>query len=294
MNHYISLFPEFSLWYKRWSRWNTNSKKKVNDYEKRDLLWSGIHKENGGLPALQAASSNGTGEGTTTLSLSCSEAALTVCVAVRYFSEHIARLPAVDLYKNHGKISCHTSHLFGLAPPFSSVATAYVSSLPMKLFLDRGVESLFLSSYASLSSLHICLEQLSWNLRDEILQYANDVEYSILDAHPSSLDEILLAALYVVRSRILPATLLHPENSDRVIHALMPGVDALNHAVHPNAAVVASPCLQSVVVRSVRDIMRREEVTLNYDAPLGKMENPSTRNHFITRFLMEDCKEKCH
>lgn len=294
MNHFRSFFPEFSLWRRRLSGRKTDNIQ-GSTLDNTHLFASRTEKENSFLPALQAFSSSENGDFSTTLCLSSSEAALAVCVALRYFSDHVTRFPPVSLIARNEKEGPYFSPLYGVTPPFtpsSSFAGEYVKSLPIKLFLERGVEALFSSSSDSLSSSHICLEQLSWNLRDEILQYANHAEYRILDAHPSSLDDILLVALYVVRSRILPVTLLRPGLPDRVIHALMPGVDGLNHTDDPNAAVVASSRLQAVVVRTIRDIVKGEEVRISYNSPPVERKSVSSSHRFVIRYLMQNGSEE--
>lgn len=269
MNSYISLFPEFALWRQRLCRLSSALRDSVN------------------LPALQASASNEHGE-TTSLCLSPSEAALVLSVALRFFSEHVALLPSVDLFRMGRKISNFISFSLAVSPPRSSVASAYVNYLPMHLFLENGVESFCTPSVPTLESFHMCLEQLSWNLKDEVLQYATNEEYTLLDAHSSTFDDIILVALYIVRSRILPVTLLSPGHSDRVVPALMPGIDSMNHAVAPNAAVVISPVLPFVVARALRYIPAGEEVTLQYDLASGEGKWSSRdSHHFVSRYLMQ-------
>lgn len=272
MNAYNCLFPEFSLWRQRLCRLPSAARDNVE------------------LPALQASASNEHGK-TTSLCLSPSEAALVLSVALRFFSEDVAPFPSVDHLKTGRKKSHFASSLLNVSPPRSCVGSAYVSSLPMHLFLEKGVESLCAPSSPFLASFHMCLEQLSWNLKDEVLQYATNEEYAVLDAHPSTFDDIILVSLYIVRSRLLPVTLLSPAHPDRVVTAFMPGIDFMNHAVDANAAVVVSPVLPSVVARALRYIAAGDEVTLQYDLRSGEAKCSSRdSHHFASRYLM-DSKE---
>ncbi|CAJ1010665.1 putative SET domain containing protein [Leishmania naiffi] len=187
------------------------------------------------------------------LTLSPVEAALATCVTLRYFYAHALHLSA----------AARVAHRIG--PPPNVLSDHFIGSLPFEDYLQWGLESLY--SDASSAEAHLCLEQLSCNLRDAILTHATNAEFRFLDESPSLLDSVILTSLYLVRSRVLRVPLLSSVSSkpDSSCSVFAPGLDALNHCgASPAAAAVVSAAQRSVVVRALRHITRGEEITLDY------------------------------
>lgn len=243
----IGLFPEVHLW-------------------QRHFLRQEFSEQDG--PLCLRTSASGENGKVTTVTLTPSEAALIVCIALRFFFARVVPLKS-PLLPSFGMSSILGSPFLTsfVNEPRYSAGNVYVHSLPLDTLMCHGVESFFGRFAEAESPYHVCLEQLAWNLRDEVLHCANNTEYAVLDQHPSSLDDVMLLSLYIVRSRILPVRWIEPAGSsqnDSIVQALAPGVDALNHSLLPSAAVVAAPAAQAVVVRAIRPISKGEEITINY------------------------------
>lgn len=229
------------------------------------------------------------------LTLSPVEAALATSVALRYLYSTALGLPAAT----------RVTHRIGAAP--HDLSDRFVASLPFDVYLRYGVESLY--GDASSAEAHLCLEQLTANLRDAVLTHASATEFRFLDEAAPLVDAVLLVSLYLIRSRVLQVSLLSssPAVPDRRCCVFAPGLDGLNHAsLAPTAAVVVSAAQRAVVVRAVRPIARGEEITLDYrraggsgsSAGLrGLAAQPRTpeeeREHHMdhdwaSRYLMED------
>ncbi|ESL11744.1 hypothetical protein TRSC58_00499 [Trypanosoma rangeli SC58] len=195
-----------------------------------------------------------------TLTLSPVEASLAVSVALRYFWRKVV------LLKNR-----EGAGRPALGPSNFHPADLYLQSIPMEEHILYGLERPYFSDVEDEANVHSNIEQIAWNLRDCILTCAPQEEYAFYDAHPSDLDATLLAAIYVVRARLLRmATIFGDErSSDRVTSVIAPVVDFLNHgsAGHNCAACVTIP-KRAVVVRAVRDIGVGEELTLDYRGPV--------------------------
>ncbi|KAG5472451.1 hypothetical protein LSCM1_03850 [Leishmania martiniquensis] len=236
-NRGVALFPEAWAWMQRFS--SDASADRVS-------LSSTISGESvrGSISAIPPIVS---------LTLSPVEAALATSAALRYFYAHALSL----------SVSTRLLHRIGPAPHYLS--DLFVAGLPFEDVLKWGVESLY--SDASSAEAHLCLEQLSNNLRDAILTHASNPEFHFLDKSPSLLDAVLLTSLYLVRSRVLSVPLLSSISSqaDSSCSVFAPVLDALNHSgTFPGAAVVVSAAQRSVVVRAVRRIARDEEITIDY------------------------------
>ncbi|KAG5498727.1 hypothetical protein JKF63_03015 [Porcisia hertigi] len=191
--------------------------------------------------------------GVMSLALSPVEAAVATSVALRYFYAHALHL------------SPATRSAHGIGPAPHDLSDRFVAGLPFSEYLRWGLESFY--SDASSAEAHLCLEQLSCNLRDAILTHASKVEYGFLDERPSLLDTVLLTSLYLVRSRVLRVPLFSsvPGKPDSSCSVFAPGLESLNHCGDsPSAAVVVSAAQRSVVVRAMRPIARGEEITLDY------------------------------
>ncbi|CBZ28910.1 conserved hypothetical protein [Leishmania mexicana MHOM/GT/2001/U1103] len=187
------------------------------------------------------------------LTLSPVEATLATCVALRYFYAHALHLSAAT----------RAAHNVGPAP--HDLSDRFTASLPFEEYLRWGLESIY--SDASSAEAHLCLEQLSSNLRDAIMTHANNAEFRFLDEAPSLFDTVLLTSLYLVRARVLRMPVLSStsDKPDISCSVFAPGLDALNHCgTSPAAAVVVSAARRSVVVRALRRINRGEEITLDY------------------------------
>ncbi|KAK7201114.1 SET domain containing protein [Novymonas esmeraldas] len=200
------------------------------------------------------------------VALSPVEAAVATAVALRYFYAHALQLP----------VTARVTHSLG--PPPHDLSDRFVASLPFDVYLQSGLESLHGDSSAAES--HLCLEQLSSNLRDAILTHANGAEYRLLDEAPSLLETVLLTSLYLVRARVLEVPLLSavPGKPDGSCSVLAPAVDGLNHAsASPSAAVVVSEAHRAVVVRAIRRVACGEEITLDYRHARGGRAGAATR-----------------
>lgn len=230
------------------------------------------------------ASRGDDGDGVSCVALSSIEAALAVCVALRYFFG-----PALGLPRGTSlRIRRETLRLLPEASSIAQDALAerFVASLPMGLYLSHGVESLFTSDGEGAAE-HACLEQLSYNLRDACLTHASTEQYRFMDENPSVLDNVLLTALYVVRARTLSVPLLSSVGAehDRQVQVFAPGLGSLNHARAPwaTAAAAVSPAHGAIVVRATRDVRRGEEVTLDYNAH---------GNSLATRYMLGPCQSR--
>ncbi|KAH9579937.1 SET domain [Trypanosoma melophagium] len=200
-----------------------------------------------------------------TLALSPVEAALAISVALRYFWRDIIRLNSKE-EKNKSS---------SIGPLNFRPADLYVQSLPMKEHLSFGLEGPYMSAVEDEANLHSCIEQIAWNLRDCLLSYASQEEYRVYDSHPSELDAVLLAAVYVVRTRLIHMRVLHEDSSvpDRSTSVIAPIVDFLNHSSFDySCAACVSMRKRAVVVRAARDINIGEELTLNYRGTRKQLE----------------------
>lgn len=258
-NRHVHLFPEFEMWRRRLDR------QKLGDV---------------GAPVLLHASSSASVDvkrEVQSVRLSSVEAALTISIALRYFLLHVPHQSAV--LKGDNAVF-----------PRSSVALAYIKSLPINVLLRRGVESLFHGTGEGLS-LHICLEQLAGNICDFILSHVSNATYSVIDRRHAEFEELVLVTLYVVRSRIISLLLLCP-TGDFSIPTLAPGLDALNHSVTPNAAGAVAPLQKTVVIRAVQRIPSHSEITINYQPLLpfqsSKNQNACSEDPWETRYLMRN------
>eukprot|EP00796_Vickermania_ingenoplastis_P005971 gene5971-4280_t len=221
----------------------------------------------GEIPPCLHASCSSSGD-VISLQMSPAEAALSCCVALRFFRRKISGNP--------------------IEANRCSVGEAYVNSLPLSLVLNEGVELFFTGESEVESSLHICLEQLALNIRDAVMQHLNNEDYRAMDRKMDYFDDILLAALYVLRSRTLPMLFVRPPGAgDSIVQCLAPGVDAINHSSAPNAAAAASLPHQSVVVRAIRNIARNSEITIDYNLA-GMTQSRALANptaHWMARLL---------
>lgn len=236
-NRGVALFPEAWVWLQRFS---------ADASADRVSLSSAISCEAapGSIAAAPAVMA---------LTLSPVEAALATCVALRYFYAHALHLSAAT----------RVAHSVGPAP--HDLSDRFTANLPFEDYLQWGLESIY--SDASSAEAHLCLEQLSSNLRDAIMTHANNMEFRFLDEAPSLFDTVLLTSLYLVRSRVLRMPLLSSTSNkpDSNCSVFGPGLDALNHcSTSPAAVVVVSAARRSVVVRARRRINRGEEITLDY------------------------------
>ncbi|ORC90842.1 uncharacterized protein TM35_000072660 [Trypanosoma theileri] len=238
-----TLFPEMPLWLLRLS---------PDAQEERVSLTASVSTEDNNV---------------LNLVLSPVEAALAISVAVRYFWWEIIKL-------NSKEEKSKSSSMMG--PLKFRSADLYVQSLPMKEHLSYGLEGPYLSTMEDEANLHSCIEQIAWNLRDCLLSYASQEEYRLYDSHPSELDAVLLAAVYVVRTRLLRMSVLHNDCTvpDRSTGVIAPVVDFLNHsAFNYSCAACVSMRKRAVVVRAARDINVGEELTLNYRGTLKQLGN---------------------
>ncbi|GET90837.1 hypothetical protein, conserved [Leishmania tarentolae] len=233
-NRGVALFPEAWIWLQRFSADAPADRVSLNS-------------------TISCEAAQGSSAAVMSLSLSPVEAALATCVALRYFYSHALHLPP----------STRVTQSIGPAP--HDLSDRFTASLPFEDYLRWGLESLY--SDVSCAEAHLCLEQLSSNLRDAIMTHANNMEFRFIDEAPSLFETVLLTSLYLVRSRVLQVPLLsstvHKLNSTCAVFA--PGLDALNHcSTSPAAAVVVSALRRSVVVRAMRRIRRGEEITIDY------------------------------
>ncbi|EAN97231.1 hypothetical protein C3747_138g57 [Trypanosoma cruzi] len=200
-----------------------------------------------------------------TLTLSPVEAALAVSVALRYFWRNVVLLKDRE---GSGRPA--------LGPARFRPADLYLHSLPMEEYISYGLEGPYFSNVEDESNVHSNIEQIAWNLRDCILSHAPQEEYTFYDARPSELDATLLAAIYVIRARLLRMTAFFGEDKapDRVTSVIAPIVDFLNHSStdYTCAACMSIP-KRAVVVRAVRDIDFGEELTLDYRAAARQRKN---------------------
>ncbi|KAG5473219.1 hypothetical protein CUR178_03138 [Leishmania enriettii] len=241
-NRSVSLFPEAWTWLQRFSADASADRVSLSS----TISCESVRSKIGAVPSVMS------------LTLSPVEAALATSAALRYFYAHALRLSATT----------RLSHRVGPAP--HDLSDRFAASLPFEDYLQWGLESLY--GDASSAEAHLCLEQLSSNLRDCILTHASNTEFHFLDESPSLLDAVLLTSLYLVRSRVLRVPLLSSISSkpDRSCSVFAPGLDALNHCgAAPAAAVVVSAVQGSVVVRALRRIGRGEEITVNYRHTVG-------------------------
>ncbi|CCW61603.1 unnamed protein product [Phytomonas sp. EM1] len=247
-NRQIALFPEFWTWLRRLSP---------------DVVVGEASEEGGGGSVALSASASlrGSSPAVVTLTLSPVEAAIAICVGVRYFFASALAIPRRTRVAL--RLGCEGATAM-------DAGEIYVRSLPIAEFLRYGVEGFFQQALGDEANAHSCLEQLAWNLRDACLTYATAEEYRLIDANPSTFDEVLLAVLYIVRARVFQIPLLLDENPlrDRLVRVYSPGLDSLNHAeAHDcTAAAVVSARNRSVVVRAVRDIRAGEEITFDYSS----------------------------
>ncbi|RNF26412.1 uncharacterized protein Tco025E_01375 [Trypanosoma conorhini] len=204
-----------------------------------------------------------------TLTLSPVEASVAVSAALRYFWRKVV------LLKNREGVGRPP-----LGPPNFHPADLYLHALPIEKYLSYGLEGPYFSDVEEEANVHSNIEQIAWNLRDCILSCAPQEEYAFYDAHPSELDATLLAAIYVLRARLLRMAAVFGDDqaSDRVTSVIAPIVDFLNHAsVGHNCAACVSIPRRAVVVRAVRDIGVGEELTLDYRGR-GQLRRGATQN----------------
>jgi hypothetical protein len=225
------------------------------------------------------------------------EASLATAIALRFFFTHALHLTVATRVAER------------LGPPPNELTERFVSNLPLERYMQLGVEAIYGGS-GDASEAHLCLEQITQNLRDAVLTHASTAEYRFLDEFPSLFDHLLLVCLYVVRSRVLTVPLLGRTegiSAERNCSVFAPLLDGLNHEpLLPSAAAVVSLQRQRLVVRATRDVHRGEEVTLNYRATRPLARVPSQENDaycgprspapyelpmdedWTTRYLMED------
>lgn len=242
-NRGVCLLPEVWPWLQRFSS---------DAAEDTVLLTSTISRDT-------TACEKGDADAASVLSLTLSpvEAALATAIALRYF------------YSRALHLTPETRAAQQIGPAPNALADAFVTNLPLEPYLQMGVEAVY--GDAASGAAHLCLEQLSHNLRDAILTHATAAEYRFLDEHPSLFDDLLLICLYVVRARVLTVPLLGatPQGAagDGQCSVFAPLLDGMNHApLLPSAAVVVALQRERVVVRATRDVRRGEEITLNYRA----------------------------
>ncbi|CCW68098.1 unnamed protein product [Phytomonas sp. Hart1] len=255
-NRQIALLPEFWTWLRRLSPDVVKGRK---NGENGEVETDAEEEERGSVALSASASLEGSSPAVVSLSLTPVEAALVVCIALRYFFTTALAIPP------------RTRAALRLGSSFSmDVGELYVRSLPIPLYLTYGLEGFFKQALGDEANAHSCLEQLAWNLRDACLTYASMEEYRLMDTNPSIFDDVLLAVLYIVRARVFQIPLLFGENPlrDRLISVYAPGLDSLNHADehHCTAAAVVSAKSRSIVVRAVRDILPDEEITFDYSS----------------------------
>ncbi|KEG15615.1 hypothetical protein DQ04_00021130 [Trypanosoma grayi] len=199
-----------------------------------------------------------------TLNLTPVEAALAVSVALRYFWLEVVMLKDS---KGIGRPL--------LGPSRFRPADLYLQSLPLERFLSYGLEGPYMSALEDEANLHSAIEQVAWNLRDCVLSHAPQEEYRFYDAHPSELDAALLAAIYVIRARLLRVTAIHVEENvpESLTSVLAPIVDFLNHSAWDYTCVACVALRRrAVVVRAFRDIDVGEELTLDYRGPMEQRQ----------------------
>lgn len=244
-NRGVALLPEVWTWLQRYSSDASTDRVSLTSSISAETSVS----EHFGEAAAAAPS-------VVSLTLSPVEAALATAIALRYFFTRALHLTPAT----------RAAQLIG--PPPNALADVFVDNLPLELYMQMGVEAVY--GDAAAGEAHLCLEQLSHNLRDAILTHANAAEYRFLDEFPSLFDNLLLVCLYVVRARVLTMPLLGapPHGKEETqVSVFAPLLDAMNHApVLPSAAVVVALQRQRVVMRATRDVRRGEEITLNYRA----------------------------
>jgi hypothetical protein len=109
------------------------------------------------------------------------------------------------------------------------------------------------------------MEQISRGLCDAMLETSSGDSYRLFVASEGIIHEIVLAALYTVRSRTLWLPVFGGQRSI-VTPLISPVIDMFNHAAKGSANCIASVNLQhnTVVVEATRTIRRGEEMTLRY------------------------------
>ncbi|CCD13328.1 unnamed protein product [Trypanosoma congolense IL3000] len=191
-----------------------------------------------------------------TVSLSPVEAALAVSIAVRHFWRNVICL----------KDSVGSGRAV-LGPPADRRADLYMRSLPLKEYLSYGLEAPYVSGAEFEGHVHSNLEQIAWNLRDCLLSYASQQEYSLYDAYAAELDVALLASIYVVRARVMRMAVIRGDNpkTDGLTSVIAPCVDCLNHSSHETTCTACTSLPnRAVIVRAARDINVGEELTVDY------------------------------
>lgn len=205
-------------------------------------------------------------DGVMSLQLSPVECALAACIALTYFwkTNSLARVCIA------GRGHC-------------GVGMSFVNSLPIEQLLEQGVESLCWRE--SSAGTHICLEQIARSVADNILGQLTMEAYRFIDTNLEYFCDLILTCLYLVRSYTLPVKLLAPASSsaaDLDLFVMVPGVHCLNHSDSPTAAAAASRVQSEIVVRSLVDLKRGSEITLNY-----KTSNAhSCKTLFEERYLL--------
>ncbi|EPY40241.1 hypothetical protein AGDE_03687 [Angomonas deanei] len=246
-NRQWSLFPEAQLWLRRFSP--------------------------DAASPVQLTGSASTMDDRQSVSLSVTpvEASAATCAALRYFYTDVARLQ-------------HNTRL-RIGPKPDAIADHYVQSLPIARYLHIGVESLHSSQGGE--EAHMCIEIISQNMREAVLESATNEEYSLLDRNSSAFDELLLTCLYIARARVFKLPVLHPQPElDYAVNVMAPFVDLINHGGSEFSNVVGaiSPQNESLVVRAKRPIRRGEELLLDYTAN-GAVDDVEDITWFSNRYL---------
>ncbi|KPI90198.1 hypothetical protein ABL78_0716 [Leptomonas seymouri] len=287
-NRGVALLPETWTWLQRFS---------YDAPSDKVLLTSTVSSESSASHITSAQEKCGAclssgGPSIISLTVSPVEAALTTSIALRYFYRRALHLTQATRVKKH------------IGPSPNELAERFVDNLPLDLYLQLGVETLY--GDAASGEAHLCLEQIAQNLRDAVLTQANNEEYRFLDEFPSLFDDLLLVCLYVVRSRVLTVPLLgrtDAREEKMVCGVFAPLLDSLNHQpLLPSAAVVVSLQRKRLVVRAARDVQRGEEITLDYRVagplPCVPTQDSSLSSSFpyeapmdedwTSRYLLED------